>query len=262
MTPVGPARAARAGARRLAAGLALVACCVAVGCTPSQFQAWWVSQGNAPLREPQLSEAAAAATRYWDELARRDRFRFGIAPIDARLAARMSPSSWRPGCPVPLSSLRYLHVSYMGMDGSERTGELVVHRDVANVVVMAFKVMWDDGFRIDRMRLVDDFGGDDDASMAANNTSAFNCRRVAGTSTWSQHSYGRAIDINPVQNPYVSGTTVSPPSGAAYRNRSDVRPGMVVRNGPAHSAFARIGWGWGGEWSSSKDYQHFSANGR
>lgn len=231
-------------------------------CTPAQFQAWWTAQGHAPLKEPELSRAAAAATAHWQEAARKNRFAWSVRPIDGALAARMTPSSWRAGCPVPLSSLRYVRVSHMGMDGAERTGELVLHADAANYAVMAFKIMWDEGFRIERMRLVDDYGGNDDASMAANNTSAFNCRRVAGTSTWSQHSYGRAIDINPVQNPYVSGSTVSPPAGSAYLNRGSVRPGMIVSGGPAHTAFRRIGWGWGGDWSSSKDYQHMSANGR
>jgi hypothetical protein len=248
--------------RRVVLCALLLAGLVAAGCTPAQYQAWWVSRGNAPLEEPELSRAAATATKFWAEMARRNRFRSAIRPIDAALAARMTPSSWRPGCPVPLSQLRYVQVSHMGMDGSERMGELVVHRDVASAVVTAFRYMWDDGFRIERMRLVDDYGGNDDASMAANNSSAFNCRRVAGTSTWSQHSYGRAIDLNPVQNPYVAGSTVSPAAGRAYLNRSALRPGMIDRNGLAHSAFRRIGWGWGGDWSSSKDYQHFSANGR
>ena len=249
-------------ARRAALCGLVLAALVTVGCTPEQFQAWWVGRGNPPMREPELSRAAEGATRFWAEVARKGRFRFGIRPIDGALANRMTPSSWRPGCPVPLSSLRYVQVSHMGMDGSERVGELVVHRDVAEKVVMAFKLMWDDGFRIQQLRLVDDYGGNDDASIAANNSSAFNCRAVAGTSTWSQHTYGRAIDLNPVQNPYVSGATVSPSAGRSYLDRGAVRPGMIVRNGPAHSAFRRIGWGWGGDWSSSKDYQHVSANGR
>lgn len=254
---------ARGRAQRVST-VAAVVCIIALAssCTPAQYQAWWTAQGNPPLEEPELSRAAAAATAYWQEMARRDRFTYSVRTIDSALATRMTPTSWRSGCPVPLSSLRYLRVSHMGMDGSERVGELVVHADAVSHTVLAFKFMWDDGFPIERMQLVDDYGGDDDASMAANNTSAFNCRRVAGTSTWSEHSYGRAIDINPVQNPYVSGSTTSPPAGATYLDRSNVRPGMVVRNGPAHHAFRRIAWGWGGDWSGAKDYQHFSANGR
>lgn len=253
-------RSRRGASGFVALWLALVAL-VAPACTPAQFQAWWVSQGNAPLQEPELSRAAAGATAYWAELARKERFDFSVRAIDASVAARMS-HSWRTGCPVPLSSLRYVRVSHMGMDGAERVGELVLHEDAANRVVMALKLLWDAGFPIERMQLIDDYGGDDDTSMAANNTSAFNCRRVAGSSTWSQHSYGRAIDINPVQNPYVAGSTVSPPAGSAYLDRSDERVGMIVRGGPAQRAFAQIGWGWGGDWTSAKDHQHFSANGR
>jgi hypothetical protein len=102
------------------------------------------------------------------------------------------------------------------------------------------------------MELVEKFGGSDEASMAADNTSAFNCRRIAGTSRWSEHAYGRAIDINPVENPHVT----------AAIDRSQLRPGMIVADDVVVKAFAAIGWSWGGTWRSSKDYQHFSATGR
>ena len=234
---------------------------VASACTPAQFQAWWVGQGNAPMAEPQLSEAAAVATRYWEEVARRDRFQFTTTRIGPDLAARMTPTSYRAGCPVPLSSLVYVRVSHMGFDGREHLGELVVHRDAAGVVASAFESMWDDRFPIRSMRLVDDFGGSDRASMDADNTSAFNCRRVAGTTRWSQHAYGRAIDINPRENPWVSGARFSPPSAAPYVTRTPVRPGMLTASSVPVRAFTAAGWGWGGTWSSSKDYQHVSASG-
>ena len=113
------------------------------------------------------------------------------------------------------------------------------------------------------MQLVDAFHGDDDRSMAANNTSAFNCRSVTGDpGVWSQHSYGWAIDINPVQNPYLSGRTVLPPAGRTYADRSRQQPGMIHGGDPVVRAFASIGWGWGGAWHSFQDYQHFSATGR
>jgi hypothetical protein len=251
---------ARGRIRWLLAAAALTL--VAAACTPEQFQSWWTGQGNAPLAEPQLSRAAAAATDHWNEVARQQRFAWGSSPITPQLAARMTPSSWRPGCPAPLSSLRYVQVNYMGFDGGEHVGELVVHERDVTAVAIAFKLLWDARFPIERMRLVDDFGGSDAASMAANNTSAFNCRTVSGTSTWSQHAYGRAIDINPVQNPYVAGSLVDPPAGAAYLERGAPRPGMLIEGGAAVGAFDRIGWGWGGRWASAKDYQHVSATGR
>lgn len=240
----------------------VVAAVLVSGCTPAQFQRWWVGQGNAPLAEPQLSEAAAGATAFWEEAARRNRFRVNVAPIDAALADRMVPTSWRPGCPVSLSDLRYVRVSHMDLAGAERTGELVVHADAVPVVRAAFEHLWDERFPIASMRLVDDFGGDDDASMAADNTSAFNCRTVSGSGSWSQHAYGRAIDINPVQNPYVRGATVQPAAGARYLDRATVRPGMLVPGSAAVNVFEFLGWGWGGRWSSARDHQHVSANGR
>jgi poly-gamma-glutamate synthesis protein (capsule biosynthesis protein) len=137
-----------------------------------------------------------------------------------------------------------------------------VHRRWAEEIVSVFRRLYARRFPIRRVRLVDRYDADDQASMRHDNTSAFNCRFVAGTTTWSQHAYGGAIDLNPVENPYVVGSHVSPRRGHRYLDRSDVRPGMVVERGVAWRAFHRIGWGWGGAWSSSKDYQHFSANGR
>nr|WP_231127486.1 M15 family metallopeptidase [Motilibacter aurantiacus] len=98
--------------------------------------------------------------------------------------------------------------------------------------------------------------------MAANNTSAYNCRKVAGTGRWSEHSYGRAVDVNPVQNPYVKGRVVQPAAGRAYVDRSRDAAGLLRAGEPAVEAFTARGWGWGGSWRSSKDYQHFSSTGR
>jgi hypothetical protein len=184
-----------------------------------------------------------------------------VLPIDAAVRARM-PHSWRPGCPVGLEDLRLLRLRHWGFDGAVHDGELVVHADVADDVVGSFRSAFDARFPIERMELVDAYGADDDRSMAANNTSAFNCRRVAGTDRWSEHAYGRAVDINPIQNPYVRGSSVDPPAGAAYADRSDVRPGMLTVDGPVVRAFTAIGWGWGGTWTAGKDYQHLSASGR
>ena len=147
------------------------------------------------------------------------RFQFSARPIDAALATRMQPS-WRPGCPVGLESLRYLTIRHWGYDGKAHTGELVVNADAVGAIQSVMTKLWNARFPIERMELVDNFGANDDASMAANNTSAFNCRFVAGTTRWSEHAYGRAIDINTVQNPYVDARHVSPPNGAPYANRA------------------------------------------
>ena len=128
-------------------------------------------------------------------------------------------SSWRPGCPVPLSDLRYLTVTYRGFDGADHTGELVVAASVAADVVDIFGRLYDAGYPIASLRLVDDFGGSDDDSMAADNSSAFNCRPVTGGGGFSEHSYGTAIDLNPVENPYLSGSVVLPPAGRPFADR-------------------------------------------
>jgi hypothetical protein len=170
--------------------------------------------------------------------------------------------SWRPGCPVHHSLLVAVRFPHWTYSGGRTTGVLIVHRDVAGAVSEVVRTMYGTAFPLARARPVDDYGGDDDLSMAADNSSAFNCRTVAGTTTWSQHAYGTAVDLDPVRNPYVRGTTVEPPAGSAWLDRSDVRPGMLVEGSPVVGAFDRLGWGWGGRWQSSKDYQHFSTNGR
>jgi len=137
-----------------------------------------------------------------------------------------------------------------------------VHDDVAADVRGVFRSIYDQRFPIRRIHPVDVYGADDDRSMAANNTSAFNCRTVAGTQAWSEHAYGRALDLNPVQNPYVRGSTVDPPSGREWVDRRWVVPGMIVDGDVVVRAFAAKGWGWGGHWERAQDHQHFSLSGR
>jgi hypothetical protein len=172
-------------------------------------------------------------------------------------------TSWRAGCPVGPADLRRVTVAYWGYDGEAHRGDLIVHRTVAADVAGAFGDLYDARFQIRRIHPVDAYGSDDDASMAANNTSAFNCRRVAGSSSWSEHAYGTAIDLNPVQNPYVTASgSIEPPEGKPWADRSVRVPGMIHAGEAVDDAFAAIGWGWGGRWSSAKDYQHLSRSGR
>jgi hypothetical protein len=168
--------------------------------------------------------------------------------------------SYRPACPVSPAQLRRLEVSYWGFDRKRRVGSIVVRDTAARDVVSVFRRLYSARFPIRRLRLVEAYKGSDDASMAADNTSGFNCRYVSGTRRWSQHAYGLAIDINPVENPFVHGGRVEPPAGRRYLDRSAVRPGMIVAGDVAVRAFARIGWRWGGRWSTP-DSQHFSATG-
>ena len=162
---------------------------------------------------------------------------------------------------MPLEDLRLVTLSHRGMDGVDHTGEIVVHRDAAAGVVQVFSALFDARFPIRRMELIDVYGGDDDLSTLANNTSGFNCRETTGGSGWSQHSYGTAIDINPVQNPYVSHGSVLDPSATRYLDRSLDEPGMIHDGDAVVQAFSAIGWDWGGHWSEPLDYQHFSRSG-
>ena len=176
-------------------------------------------------------------------------------------AARLG-SSHRPGCPVAVADLRLVTVTHLRFDGTTGRGQLVVHRDVAAAVVQVFRELLRARFPVAQVRTVEAYGGDDARSMAANNTSAYNCRPTTGGGGWSEHAYGRAVDVNPVQNPYVRGATVLPAAGRAWLDRSRARPGMVLPGGPAVRAFAAVGWAWGGSYRTLKDYQHFSASGR
>ena len=201
--------------------------------------------------EPAVAVAAAAPG-----------FRWRILGIGPRTTARMA-RSWRPGCPVELADLRRLLLDHWGFDGHVHRGELVVHRNYARRIVAVFHKLFKARYRIQRMHLVDVYGADDDRSMAANNSSGFNCRFVSGTRRWSEHARGRAIDLNPLVNPYVTRDgRVSPRGGRPYANRSVRAPGMIHHGGVVVRAFAAAGWPWGGHWTGAKDYQHFSATGR
>ncbi len=171
-------------------------------------------------------------------------------------------ASWRPGCPVGADQLRALDVSHWGYDGAVHTGRLIVAAQDASAIVAVFRDMYVARFPVHQIVPIDRYGGDDQASMRADNTSGFNCRTVAGSSSWSEHAYGRAIDVNPLVNPYVRGSSVDPPEGAPYADRSRNDPGMIHADDAAVRAFAAQGWRWGGYWSNGKDYQHFSASGR
>lgn len=185
-------------------------------------------------------------------------------PIEGRIQERVVGSSWHPGCPVHHSRLRLLELRHWGFDGEAHRGRLIVHRTQDEAVLAVMRRLYRIGYPIRRMELIDRYGADDRRSMAADNTSAFNCRFVAGTGRWSMHAYGRAIDLNPVENPYVSGSHVSPPAGAPFADRSRDARGMLHRGDRVVRAFARrAGWRWGGAWPGpTRDYQHFSTNGR
>lgn len=188
-------------------------------------------------------------------------------PLPDEVWQNMQGKSWHPGMGCPRrQDLVLLTLPFHDFAGKPRTGRMIVNRSVARPVMQIFEELYLTDFRIAGMRLIDDFGGNDNASMEANNTSAFNCRKVTSGRSKSAHAEGLAIDINPRQNPYVRGPLTLPPSAGdldeAAERDAIKETGLVEADGAVVGIFLKNGWKWGGNWRSLKDYQHFSANGR
>jgi hypothetical protein len=181
----------------------------------------------------------------------------------SHVSAAQLPYSWHRGCPVAPAQLRRVRLSYWGFDRRAHTGAVVVNASAVGAVIRVFRRLYGAHFPIRRLRPIDAYRGVDERSLAADNTAAFNCRYAVapGPKRWSVHAYGLAIDVDPVENPYVLNGRVHPRAGRAYLNRSRIRPGMAYRGGLLVNAFAAAGWQWGGRWTASPDYQHFSATG-
>jgi len=192
-------------------------------------------------------------------------FHSTISPVGSQIKKRMlRGGSWHKGCPVPLRDLRYIRVTHHDFDGKERRGELIVHREVAQDMVAIFSRLYEIGYPVRQMRLVSDFGGSDWRSIEADNTSAFNCRKATGSRAWSKHAYGRAIDLNPIENPYISRSGhISHKASLRFRKRvhrghkTPADKALLTGNDHAVRIFKVHGWKWGGDWSGAKDYQHF-----
>lgn len=185
-----------------------------------------------------------------------------ITTLSARARRAMTGPVWRKGCPVGLGRLRAVRVAYVDFDGAAQRGTLVVHRAHAQRTVRAFRALYVARFPVRRIHPIERYAGSDDRSIEADNTSAFNCRRVTGGTRWSEHAYGRAIDLNPIENPSISRGRTSHEASVPFLDRADARPGMAVSGGAAVKAFAAAGFRWGGAWREPVDTQHFSTTGR
>ncbi len=193
------------------------------------------------------------------------KYHAAIIPVDNTIKQRMLKGhSWYEGCPVYYKNLRYLTMTYIDFTGKERTGEMIVHKAVAKDVTAIFAKLYALKYPIRQMRLVSDFGGSDWKSIDADNTSAFNCRNATGSKKWSKHSYGRAIDLNPLENPYISHSGhIAHKASQKFRKRqhqhhSAADRAVLLQDDPAVQVFKAHGWTWGGDWKGVKDYQHFS----
>ena len=187
---------------------------------------------------------------------------FSVEAIPDSIFRLMQGRSYTAGCTIPRSELRYLRLSHFDAEGQEHVGEMVCHRRIAKDVCDIFRALYQARYPVERMQLIDRYEADDERSMQANNTSAFNFRRVAHTRNLSKHALGMAVDINPLYNPHCkrlsSGRTVTePPQGLPYSHRSRSFPYKIEEGDACHRLFVRHGFIWGGSWRKSKDYQHF-----
>jgi hypothetical protein len=192
-------------------------------------------------------------------------FESDISQITPQVKERMlKGNSWKKGCPVPLKDLRYLRIKHIDFNGEDKMGEMIVHQDVSVEVTKIFEALYKAGYPIKKMRLVSDYKGSDWQSIEADNTSAFNCRKATGSKNFSKHSYGKAIDINPIENPYIfrsgkSSHKASKPYLKRKRTSESMsQRAMLLPDDNAVQIFKKHGWKWGGDWSGVKDYQHFS----
>lgn len=185
-----------------------------------------------------------------------------VATVDDVTQPILARSTWHDACPVTPDDLAYVTVTFYGFDQVTHTGELLVHRDVADDVITVFARLFDVKFPIEAMRIIRQDELDADPTGDGNITTGFVCRSVTSGTSWSEHAYGRAIDINPFHNPYLRGSRVVPELATAYLDRTNIRPGMIRAGDEVVDAFAAIGWSWGGNWVSAKDWMHFSSTGR
>ena len=186
---------------------------------------------------------------------------FYYETLSKEIKERIDGKSYGENCDVPYEELRYVRVLYWGFDQQTHNGELIVNKAISEDIVAIFKELYESKYPIERMVLVDEYNADDNTSMEADNTSAFNYRKIDGTDRLSLHSYGLAIDINPLYNPYVRGAKdeliITPENGSAYADRSADCDYYIKEGDVCYNAFVKRGFTWGGEWKTQKDYQHF-----
>lgn len=186
---------------------------------------------------------------------------FYYEELSQEIRERITGKSYGENCVVPYEELCYISVLYWGFDDQTHTGEMIVNRAIAEDVVEIFRELYEAKYPIERMVLIDEYDADDNASMAENNSSAFNYRVIEGTDRISLHGYGLAIDINPLYNPYIHNLNgkqvVTPVEGALYEDRTLECPYYIREGDVCYQAFIKRGFTWGGEWKNNKDYQHF-----
>lgn len=182
---------------------------------------------------------------------------FEAVPIPPETEARMRGVSYPEDADIKLDDLRYLKLSYIDFDGNPQVGEMVCNKAIAEDLLAIFRELYEARYPIRSIRLIDDFDGDDEASMKADNTSCFNYRKKVGVRELSKHALGLAVDVNPFENPYVRTTHIRPAEAAAFADRTQDFPHKIDKNDLCYKLFRAHGFSWGGTWRSVRDYQHF-----
>lgn len=187
---------------------------------------------------------------------------FYYEPLSSDIIQKITGVSYVDNDNISLDDLRYCHLLYIDFEGNTQTGEMICNKKIAQDVIEIFYELYSSGYQIESIKLIDEFDGDDTASMLANNTSCFNYRVVDNTTRLSNHAYGLAIDLNPFYNPYITygkdgSVHVSPEGSEVYADRTQPFPYKIDENDLAYKLFKAHGFKWGGDWNSVKDYQHF-----
>ncbi|MEX2562355.1 MAG: M15 family metallopeptidase [Nitriliruptoraceae bacterium] len=228
----------------------------------------WLGTRPLPLRHDGFGEIQSTPEELTDRrfpppddqpLAAGTDFKVTVIPASLQVLER---STWSANCPVTADNLRLMTMTFWGFDGQVYIGEMLVHASAANALSGVFEAIFEAKLPIEEMRIITNEDLAAPPTGDGNITTGFVCRPPVSGSGWSQHAYGLAVDINPFHNPYVRGDLIIPELASAYTDRDDIRPGMMVAGDVATTAFANIGWGWGGDWQSLTDPMHFSATGR
>ena len=189
---------------------------------------------------------------------------FYISEIPNEIFALMQGKSYKDNCTVPYEDLRYVHILHKDFEGNTKEGELVVNRLIAEDILEIFRELYNQNYPIEKVKLVDEYNADDEASMSDNNSSAFNFRFISYTTTISKHGLGLAIDINTLYNPYVKtvngALNIEPANATEYVDRDKEFEHKIDHNDLCYRLFTEHGFEWGGDWSSAKDYQHFEVS--
>ena len=227
--------------------------------SPSELSTTSTAITTAPTTTTTVADTTTTTTVATTTTTTEPQYHATISDVDAARLAH----SYSPACPVGPEDVVMVTLDHWGFDGEVHRGEIVVARSQGENVAEIFRKLFEVGYPIESMIPIGELPqGIEDDDPDYNNTSGLHCRYIAGTTTWSEHAKGLAIDINPFLNPYITSRQIWPANAGKYRDRSLGEPGMITAEGEVVDAFAASGWLWGGYWQSIKDYHHFSVSGR